>query len=137
VFHFRWSNLFCKFKVSLERPAALKLKAAGHICFSCCVLPHQGEKHDPPNGFSASGRHLKVLLENGFDGVASVMTTLFNDAMKLERSMFLEASLYQRKGYVHPNCQCVDEAVRSNCRRSGADPLQGCSPHQRPFARRR
>lgn len=39
---------------------------------------------------------LEVLTENGFDGMAGAISTLLNEAMKLERSMFLEASPYER-----------------------------------------
>jgi transposase-like protein len=38
----------------------------------------------------------EVLIENGFDGMATAMSTLLNEAMKLERSQFLEASPYER-----------------------------------------
>ena len=48
---------------------------------------------------------LEVLLENGFEGMASAMSTLFNEAMRLERSMFLEAAPYERtlerRGYAN------------------------------------
>lgn len=48
---------------------------------------------------------LEVLIENGFDGMASAMSTFFNEAMKLERSMFLEATPYERtserRGYAN------------------------------------
>jgi len=39
---------------------------------------------------------LEVLIENGFDGIAGAMSTLLNEAMKLERANFLEASPYER-----------------------------------------
>jgi putative transposase len=39
---------------------------------------------------------LDVLIEHGFDGMAQAMRTLFNEAMKLERSQALAAQPYQR-----------------------------------------
>lgn len=39
---------------------------------------------------------LKVLTENGLDGVGSAVQVLLNEAMKLERSEFLQAGPYER-----------------------------------------
>lgn len=48
---------------------------------------------------------LEVLIEHGFDGVAQAMQTLFNEAMKIERSQVLGAQPYertpQRRGYAN------------------------------------
>ena len=51
------------------------------------------------------GDVLKVLVENGLDGMAEAMRVLLNETMKLERSAFLEAGPYersdQRRGYAN------------------------------------
>ena len=39
---------------------------------------------------------LELLTDHGFDGMAQAMQTLFNEAMKLERSVALGAHLYER-----------------------------------------
>jgi putative transposase len=48
---------------------------------------------------------LKLLIDNGFDGFASAFEVLFNEAMQIERSHFLEAGPYersdQRRGYAN------------------------------------
>lgn len=48
---------------------------------------------------------LELLTEHGFDGMAQAMQTLFNEAMKLERSAVLEAQPYERtserRGYAN------------------------------------
>jgi len=48
---------------------------------------------------------LEVLSENGFEGMAGAMAILFNEAMQLERSAFLEAGPYERsedrRGYAN------------------------------------
>ena len=48
---------------------------------------------------------LEVLIENGFEGMASAMSALFNAAMTVERSAFLEARPYERtedrRGYAN------------------------------------
>jgi len=48
---------------------------------------------------------LELLVEHGFEGMAQAMQTLFNEAMKLERSQVLEARPYertpQRRGYAN------------------------------------
>ena len=41
---------------------------------------------------------LELLTENGFEGMASVIELLLNEAMKLERSTFLGAGPYERTG---------------------------------------
>lgn len=51
------------------------------------------------------GDVLKVLAENGLDGMAEAMRILLNETMKLERSVFLEAGPYERseerRGYAN------------------------------------
>ena len=51
------------------------------------------------------GAALEVLVEHGFEGMASAVSTLFNEAMRLERSLFLEATPYERtserRGYAN------------------------------------
>ena len=48
---------------------------------------------------------LEVLIENGFEGMADAMSVLFNEAMQLERSAFLDAGPYERsegrRGYAN------------------------------------
>jgi transposase-like protein len=48
---------------------------------------------------------LEVLTANGFEGMADAMAILFNEAMQLERSAFLEAGPYERsedrRGYAN------------------------------------
>jgi putative transposase len=48
---------------------------------------------------------LELLVEHGFDGMAQAMQTLYNEAMKLERSLVLGAQPYQRsperRGYAN------------------------------------
>jgi len=39
---------------------------------------------------------LEVLIENGLDGMASAMEVLYNEAMKIERSAFLNADSHER-----------------------------------------
>ncbi|MBD3425138.1 MAG: IS256 family transposase, partial [Candidatus Latescibacteria bacterium] len=39
---------------------------------------------------------LEVLIENGLDGMASAFEIIFNEAMKIERSAFLEAGPHER-----------------------------------------
>lgn len=56
----------------------------------------------PEGGF---GQILELLAEHGFDGMAQAMQTLLNEAMKLERSVVLEAEPYERtpdrRGYAN------------------------------------
>jgi hypothetical protein len=40
---------------------------------------------------------LKVLAENGLDGMAEAMRILLNETMKLERSAFLAAGPYEER----------------------------------------
>jgi len=48
---------------------------------------------------------LELLIEHGFDGMAAAIETLLNEAMKLERSSFLEAGPFERtenrRGYAN------------------------------------
>ena len=48
---------------------------------------------------------LDLLVEHGFEGLAQAMQRLLNEAMKLERSVVLEAEPYERtpdrRGYAH------------------------------------
>ena len=48
---------------------------------------------------------MEVLIESGFEGMADAMSVLFNEAMQLERSAFLEAGPYERsdgrRGYAN------------------------------------
>ena len=48
---------------------------------------------------------MELLIENGFDGMADVLTILLNEAMKIEREDALSAGAYQRtpdhKGYAN------------------------------------
>ncbi len=48
---------------------------------------------------------MELLIEHGFDGVASAMTILLNAAMRLERSRYLNAEPYERnehrRGYAN------------------------------------
>jgi putative transposase len=48
---------------------------------------------------------MELLIENGFDGMADVLTILLNEAMKIEREGALSAGAYQRtpdrKGYAN------------------------------------
>ncbi len=44
------------------------------------------------------GTVMEYLIENGMDGMAEVMALLMNEAMKIERSRFLGADLYERSG---------------------------------------
>lgn len=48
---------------------------------------------------------VEVLVEHGFDGMAQVLQTLLNEAMKLEHSQTLDARPYQRtterRGYAN------------------------------------
>ena len=48
---------------------------------------------------------MELLIEHGFDGVASAMTILLNAAMRLERSRYLKAEPYERnehrRGYAN------------------------------------
>jgi transposase-like protein len=50
-------------------------------------------------------RVLELLTENGFDGIATALEILFNEAMKIERSEFLQAGPYERsddrRGYAN------------------------------------
>ena len=46
-----------------------------------------------PGGFHEV---LELLVDHGFDGLAQAMQTLFNEAMKLERSQVLGARPYER-----------------------------------------
>jgi len=39
---------------------------------------------------------MEVLIDNGFEGMADAMSVLFNEAMQLERSAFLDAGPYER-----------------------------------------
>ena len=39
---------------------------------------------------------LEVLIENGLDGMATAFEIIFNEAMKIERSAFLEAGPHER-----------------------------------------
>ena len=41
---------------------------------------------------------METLIENGMDGMAEAMALLMNEAMKIERSRFLGADLYERSG---------------------------------------
>lgn len=41
---------------------------------------------------------METLIENGMDGLADAFTLLMNEAMKLERSQFLQADHYERTG---------------------------------------
>ena len=45
---------------------------------------------------TALDRITELLAENGFDGLASAVTGLLNEVMKLERAAVLKASPYQR-----------------------------------------
>ncbi len=60
--------------------------------------------HHPLNG-SSMNRVLEVLNEEGFEGVAQALELLMNEAMKLERSEFLQAAPYERsdgrRGYAN------------------------------------
>jgi putative transposase len=57
-------------------------------------------QHD--NAFNGA---MELLIENGFDGMAEVLTILLNEAMKIEREDALSAGAYQRttdrKGYAN------------------------------------
>jgi putative transposase len=48
---------------------------------------------DSPGGFHDL---LTLLAEQGFDGMAQALQTLFNEAMKLERTVFLGAQPFER-----------------------------------------
>jgi transposase-like protein len=41
---------------------------------------------------------LEILCEHGFEGMASAIETLINEAMKIERSAYLQAEPYERTG---------------------------------------
>jgi len=41
---------------------------------------------------------LELLIEEGFEGMAGAIETLLNEAMKLERSAYLDAAPYERSG---------------------------------------
>ncbi len=60
-------------------------------------------RHDPDRNCLAAV--LELLTENGFEGMASVIELLLNEAMKLERSAFLGAGPYERtedrRGYAN------------------------------------
>ena len=73
-------------------------------------------RHDHRNGLDQVAQHiptpegswqeiLELLAEHGFEGMAQAMQTLFNEAMKLERSAVLEAQPYERtprrRGYAN------------------------------------
>jgi len=45
----------------------------------------------------------ELLIEHGFDGVASAMTILFNAAMRLEPSRCLKAEPYERNEHRRSN----------------------------------
>jgi len=53
-------------------------------------MAHRSEDH------KAFQQVLEVLIENGLDGMASAMEILFNEAMKIERSVFLGADSHER-----------------------------------------
>ena len=60
-------------------------------------------RHDPDRNLIAAA--LELLTENGFEGMASALELLLNEAMKLERSAFLGAGPYERtddrRGYAN------------------------------------
>ncbi len=60
-------------------------------------------RHAPDRNCLAAA--LELLTENGFEGMASVIELLLNEAMKLERSAFLGAGPYERtedrRGYAN------------------------------------
>jgi len=73
-------------------------------------------RHDHRNGLDQVAQHiptpegdwqemLELLAEHGFEGMARVLETLFNEAMKLERSAVLDAQPYERtprrRGYAN------------------------------------
>lgn len=60
--------------------------------------------HHPDHHTSAHPA-VECLLENGFDGMANVLTILLNEAMRIERSQVLQAAPYERtderRGYAN------------------------------------
>jgi putative transposase len=58
-----------------------------------------------PLDSTTMGDVLRVLSDNGLEGVGSALQVLFNEAMKLERSEFLDAGPYERtegrRGYAN------------------------------------
>ena len=60
-------------------------------------------RHDPDRTRITAA--LELLTSNGFDGMASALELLLNEAMKLERSAFLGAGPYERteerRGYAN------------------------------------
>ena len=57
----------------------------------------------------ALDRITELLAENGFDGLASAVTVLLNEVMKIERAHALRAAPYQRSdqrtgGYNRKSC---------------------------------
>src|SRR3990172_1263534 len=87
------------------------LERAGHTRFSWETSNPQGDPHmthhDHRNGFEFEAQAdltppggfqeiLELLADRGFEGMAQAMQTLFNEAMKLERSQVLGARPYER-----------------------------------------
>lgn len=52
----------------------------------------------PVEDSTAMRSALELLVENGFDGMASALEILLNEAMKLERADFIGAGPYERNG---------------------------------------
>ncbi|MCE5245339.1 IS256 family transposase, partial [bacterium] len=45
---------------------------------------------------TTAGDVLRILIDNGLDGMARALETLMNEAMKLERAEFLGAAPHER-----------------------------------------
>lgn len=50
----------------------------------------------PPEDATAFDTAVQILIDEGFEGLASAMTLLLNEAMRLERGQALEAEAYER-----------------------------------------
>jgi transposase-like protein len=83
-----------------------RVEVAGPRC-SSLINHHQGEKPVTYQLNHSNPLHpaVKLLLENGFDGIADALTILMNEAMSIERDAFLQADPHQRtdqrRGYAN------------------------------------
>jgi putative transposase len=77
-----------------ERP----LERAGQIGFFLkCLKSLKRKPHmTHQNQSNELNEAVQLLAENGFEGMANAMQILFNEAMKIERSEYLNAAPYQR-----------------------------------------
>ena len=86
----------CRTTARTGAPGRLKWRALLALLVGVRILPIETSMTDHVPDPKVLDHVLELLTQNGLPSMAHALETLFNEAMKIERSEFLRAAPYER-----------------------------------------